>query len=191
MTIVTEAQLLVEEMSEAEEKKQEQDEDNEAKDTVDVESADNDKEKDTETSSCQEEKTENTNKSDEGTPDTPSDTADCPPPMPITISFGTTPGCSGWQIIKKRDPTMTFDEQLIIEYFKMVNEYSDYWDRKSTDGSSSTPISAISDDGSSVSTAASYESFIDNAPPGLPKGKESANGRSRPKKGKWTQPSKA
>ena len=173
MTIVTEAQLLAE-----------QEEDNETKDTVDVENADNDKEKDTETSSCQEEKTGNTNKSDEGTPDTPSDTADCPPPVPITISFGTTPGCSGWQIIKKRDPTMTFDEQLIIEYFKMVNEYSDYWDRKSTDGSSSTPISATSDDGSGVSTAASYESFIDNAPPGLPKGKDSANGRSRPKKGK-------
>ena len=174
MTIVTEAQLLAE-----------QEEDNETKDTVDVENADNDKEKDTETgSSCQEEKTGNTNKSDEGTPDTPSDTADCPPPVPITISFGTTPGCSGWQIIKKRDPTMTFDEQLIIEYFKMVNEYSDYWDRKSTDGSSSTPISATSDDDSSVSTAASYESFIDNAPPGLPKGKGSANSRSRPRKGK-------
>ena len=26
------------------------------------------------------------------------------PAVPITISFGTTPGCSGWQIIKKRDP---------------------------------------------------------------------------------------
>ena len=78
---------------------------------------------------------------------------------------------------------MTFDEQLIIEYFKMVNEYSDYWDRKSTDGSSSTPISATSDDAQCVYSS-SYESFIDNAPPGLPKGKESANGRSRPRKGK-------
>ena len=45
---------------------------------------------------------------------------------------------------------MTFDEQLIIEYFKMVNEYSDYWDRKSTDGSSS----ATSDDGSTIAPPA-------------------------------------
>ena len=72
---------------------------------------------------------------------------------------------------------MTFDEQLAKEYSKMVWDYKCYWYRKSMDVSSS---SSTTSDG--VSSMPSHESFIDNAPPGLPKGKESASGRSRPKK---------
>lgn len=134
------------------------------------------------TNNCKLEIDENGNEIDEGHSE-----PDCPPPMPITISFGTSPGCSGWQIIKKRDPTMTFDEQLAREYAKMVWDYRCYWYRKSMDVTSSDSSSE------SFCSMPSYESFIDNAPPGLPKGKESASGRVRPKKGKRSaspQPSK-
>ena len=194
MTIITQTQLqLVQAEAEKNEKLQEQEKEKKNMEESDKELDKTEQEKMKDTESCQEleEETENTNKSDdEGTPDTPSDTADCPPPMPITISFGTTPGCSGWQIIKKRDPTMTFDEQLAKEYSKMVWDYKCYWYRKSMDVSSS---SSTTSDG--VSSMPSHESFIDNAPPGLPKGKESASGHPRPKKGRrsstCTQSSKA
>ena len=99
------------------------------------------------------------------------------PPWPITISVGNKPGCSGWQLVTERDPALTFDEQLAIAHAESVWKYWEYWNRVRLSMAHMLSSCPETDDTDSDSSNEEYrpinreDSFIDNAPPGLPKGK--------------------
>ena len=99
------------------------------------------------------------------------------PPWPITISVGDKPGCSGWQLITERDPALTFDEQLAIAHAESVWKYWEYWNRVQLSMAHMLSSRPETDDTDSDSLNEEYrpinreDSFIDNAPAGLPKGK--------------------
>ena len=99
------------------------------------------------------------------------------PPWPITISVGDKPGCSGWQLITERDPALTFDEQLAIAHAESVWKYWEYWNRVQLSMAHMLSSCPETDDTDSDSSNEEYrpinreDSFIDNAPAGLPKGK--------------------
>lgn len=94
------------------------------------------------------------------------------PPLPITISVGDKPGCSGWQLITERDPTLTFEEQLARTHAETVRKYREYWCHLQLamlcPEIENTESKSFNDKHTSVTQD---NSFIDSAPPGLPKGK--------------------
>ena len=99
------------------------------------------------------------------------------PAWPITISVGDKPGCSGWQLVSERDSALTFDEQLAIAHAESVWKYWEYWNRVRLSMAHMLSSCPETDDTDSDSSNEEYrpinreDSFIDNAPPGLPKGK--------------------
>ena len=99
------------------------------------------------------------------------------PPWPITISVGDKPGCSGWQLITERDPALTFDEQLAIAHAESVWKYWEYWNHVQLSMAHMLSFCPETDDTDSNSLNEECrpinreDSFIDNAPAGLPKGK--------------------
>ena len=103
---------------------------------------------------------------------------DAPPPWPITLSMGEQPGCSGWQLITERDPEMTFDEQVMQAYEESLRRVQEYWNKQALRPLPTPPLTMCPIDEKPVKK----ESFIMNAPPGLPKGKESSRtGKIKPK----------
>ena len=55
--------------------------------------------------------------------------AGAPPPWSIILSVGDQPCfCSGLQLITKRDPALTLDEQIMQEYEVLIRRVQEYWD---------------------------------------------------------------
>ena len=51
----------------------------------------------------------------------------------ITLSVGDQPCCcSGLQLITKRDPALTLDEQIMQEYEASIRRVQEYWDLQQT-----------------------------------------------------------